>query len=192
MWFSGGQKQIKLYNRTSFMEQLEVTVRKAFAHDAEIIADLSRKTFAESFGDRNTKEDMDVFMNEQFTKAELMREVQMPSNIFLMAYLGEKLVGYVKLRNGERPPAIRQFNCLEIARLYVVGEMTGKGVGSVLMRHCIALATDMNMEAIWLSVWEKNHRAFAFYKRWGFEKIGHQLFLLGKDLQNDWVMRKML
>jgi ribosomal protein S18 acetylase RimI-like enzyme len=135
---------------------------------------------------------MEVFMNEQFTKAELVREVQMSSNIFLMAYAGKKLAGYVKLRDGEKPVELRQLNCLEVARLYVTGELTGQGVGSVLMRHTIDLAREMNKDVVWLSVWEKNLRAYAFYKRWGFEKVGHQLFLLGKDLQNDWVMRKML
>jgi ribosomal protein S18 acetylase RimI-like enzyme len=39
-----------------------------------------------------------------------------------------------------------------------------------------------------LGVWEHNPRALAFYKRWGFEIVGRQAFLLGQDLQQDFVM----
>jgi ribosomal protein S18 acetylase RimI-like enzyme len=41
-------------------------------------------------------------------------------------------------------------------------------------------------------VWEHNQRAIDFYTRWGFEKFGDIDFLLGNDLQNDWMMQRPL
>ena len=41
--------------------------------DAELIADISRQTFYDTFAEHNTKEDMDKFMSEQFTRGRLMR-----------------------------------------------------------------------------------------------------------------------
>lgn len=38
----------------------------------------------------------------------------------------------------------------------------------------------------------KNKRAFEFYLKWGFEIFSSQVFLLGNDVQKDWVMKKNL
>jgi len=45
---------------------------------------------------------------------------------------------------------------------------------------------------LWLGVWERNHRAIAFYRKVGFVQCSAQPFLLGSDLQTDWVMNRNL
>jgi ribosomal protein S18 acetylase RimI-like enzyme len=47
----------------------------------------------------------------------------------------------------------------------------------------------MGARTIWLGVWERNARAIAFYHKQGFVQAGTQRFLLGDDLQTDWVMQ---
>ena len=39
---------------------------------------------------------------------------------------------------------------------------------------------------------EKNQRAIDFYTQWGFEKFGEQEFILGDDVQTDWLMKKTI
>lgn len=160
--------------------------------DAKLIADISHKTFYDTFASQNRKEDMDKFLNEQFTKGRLMIEVGQRENLFLLAYDGDALAGYAKLRNGQKPYELQGKNALEIARLYAASPWIGKGVGKVLMQACIDIAREMSKEVVWLGVWEKNQRAIDFYQRWGFEKFGDVEFLLGDDLQNDWLMKKHL
>ena len=57
----------------------DIIIRFATENDAELVADLSRQTFLESFASQNTKENMDKFMNEQFTRQKLIDEVMKPS-----------------------------------------------------------------------------------------------------------------
>jgi ribosomal protein S18 acetylase RimI-like enzyme len=45
---------------------------------------------------------------------------------------------------------------------------------------------------LWLGVWEHNHRAKAFYERWGFVPVGTETFLLGSDEQADVLMQLVL
>lgn len=45
-----------------------IRVRIADIEDAALVADLSRKTFIESFGALNTEENMRIFLEEQFTR----------------------------------------------------------------------------------------------------------------------------
>jgi len=171
---------------------MDYRIRYASKEDAILIADLSRQTFYDTFAADNTKEDMDIFLKKQFTRGKLMLEVGKPDLTFLLAYEKDDVVGYVKLREGKAPPELKSTNALEIARLYCVKSMIGKGVGKTLMQACLDIANEKKKEVIWLGVWERNERAIAFYKSWGFEKFGECDFLLGNDLQRDWLMKKSL
>lgn len=169
-----------------------IKVRVASKTDAVLIADLSRRTFLDTFTSQNTKEDMDKFMNKQFTKKKLMAEVGAEGNIFLLAYDNENPVGYARLRENNNPPALAGMPTLEIARIYAMQQMIGKGVGKALMLKSIAIAKQKKIEVIWLGVWKKNKKAIAFYKKWGFEKFAENDFILGDDVQKDWLMKKSL
>lgn len=169
-----------------------IIIREATRSDAELIAEMSRRTFYDTFAPDNRKEDMDHFMNEVFTKEELLKEVGMEHNFFLISYVGEQPAGYVRLREFNNPPALGKTPAMEIARLYVEKKFIGKGVGAALMQHCIDISRNMNKEFAWLGVWEKNYRAISFYTKWGFEKFGETEFILGSDVQTDWLMKKKL
>jgi ribosomal protein S18 acetylase RimI-like enzyme len=54
------------------------------------------------------------------------------------------------------------------------------------------MAREKNKQLIWLGVWEHNERALAFYLKWGFERFGEHIFMLGDDTQTDWLMKKEL
>lgn len=170
----------------------DITISYATTADAALIADMSRQTFYETFASFNTKENMDMFMNEQFTREKLMQEVGAPGNIFLLAYEGNEPVGYVRMRENNNPPELEGKETIEIARIYAVTSSIGKGVGKKLMQQCLATAEEKNKELIWLGVWEHNQRAIEFYKKMGFETFGTHVFLLGDDPQTDWLMKKDL
>ena len=169
-----------------------VRLRYATKDDAALIADISQQTFYDTFAADNTAEDMAKFLNEQFTKGRLMLEVGTPENIFLLAYSNGNVAGYVKLREGKKLAALNGMASMEIARIYVVKEFIGKGVGKILMQATLDIAKEKNKNVVWLGVWERNQRAIAFYTSWGFEKFGECDFLLGDDLQHDWLMKKIL
>lgn len=169
-----------------------VSIRLATTDDAALIADLSRRTFYETFSQFNSRENMDKFMEEQFSTHQLIEEVSMPGNTFLLAYCNDEAVGYVRLRENNNPPELAGLQTLEIARIYVEQRMIGKGIGKTLMQHSIDVARKKVKQYLWLGVWEKNYPAIDFYRAWGFKKFGTHAFILGSDVQTDWLMIKKL
>jgi ribosomal protein S18 acetylase RimI-like enzyme len=170
----------------------EIRIQEATKADAALIADMSRQTFYDSFAADNTKADMDKFLNEQFTRERLMEEVGAAGNIFLLAYEGNEVVGYARIRETPNPIGRKNTPAIEIARIYAVQKSIGKGIGTALMQRCIAIAREKKSTLIWLGVWEKNYKAIAFYTKWGFERFGEHVFMLGNDAQTDWLMKKEL
>ena len=169
-----------------------LVIRYALPAEAPLIADISRLTFYETFAESNTVEDMEKFLNEQFSMDTLIKETEEPGNIFLLAYDDTEPIGYAKMRDGEKRSEFEGLCSIEIARIYAVKKSIGKGVGRELMQKCIDIAREMNRDIIWLGVWEKNERAIQFYLKWGFEKFAEHEFVLGDDVQTDWLMCKRL
>ncbi|MFC0775644.1 GNAT family N-acetyltransferase [Terrimonas alba] len=169
-----------------------ISIRFATGEDAELIADMSRQTFYDTFASQNSVEDMSKFLNEQFTREALIKEVSTKDNIFLLAYDQEEPVGYARLRENNNPPSLGSTNAIELARIYATSNSIGKGVGKALMEKCIGLAEKGKKDVIWLGVWEKNQRAIDFYTKWGFEKFADHDFVLGNDVQKDWLMKKKI
>lgn len=169
-----------------------INLRLATAEDASMIAELSRRTFYDTFAAQNTPENMEKFMTEQFTQEALMKEVGDPSNIFIIAEAGNEVAGYARLRESEPPPSLDELPSIEIARIYALQTMIGRGVGNALMKRCIEIAYELGKRIVWLGVWEENSRAIQFYIKWGFEKFGEHNFVLGNDVQRDWLMKKVL
>jgi ribosomal protein S18 acetylase RimI-like enzyme len=170
----------------------DIVIRVATEADAELIADLSRQTFYDTFAGHNTKDDMDKFMHEQFTREKLIEEVKQPWHIFFLASIEDEPVGYVKLRDGLVPAGLINQSCLEIARIYSIQKTIGKGVGKKLMQTCHDTARQKGKKILWLGVWKENQRAIDFYTNWGFEIFSEQKFVLGDDVQTDWLMKKNL
>ena len=174
---------------------MEPTIQISVAgkRDAATIADLSRRTFYDTFAPHNTPENMDLFLNTQFTRKQLMEQVGAPGNTFLLARLGNEPVGYARLFEGtELPREITGTKTIEVARIYAEQHVIGNRVGKTLMEASIDLARQKGIQWIWLGVWEHNHRAIAFYEKMGFTIFDRHIFLLGQDVQYDWWMKRRI
>lgn len=169
----------------------KMVIRHATLEDASLIADISRRTFYDTYAEHNTKSNMEKFMNEQFTHENLQSEVTEPGNTFLLAFYDSELAGYARLRETETE-IFKNKNAIEIARIYATKNFIGKGIGKELIQKCIEVAKEKHSEIIWLCVWEKNERAIDFYIKCGFAKCGKQNFILGDDVQQDWLMKRNL
>ncbi len=132
---------------------------------------------------------MDKFLAEQFSRELLMQQVGVPGNHFIIAYKAEHPVGYVFLSEGSNE-ALGNADAIEICRLYVRTAYIGKGIGKQLMNASITFAQSLKKDCIWLGVWEHNQRAINFYLSFGFTKFGEHDFILGDDVQRDWVMNR--
>lgn len=165
-----------------------ITIRLATPADNGLLAELGERTFANTFGPDNTPEDMAAYLAASFTPQRLSQKLANPNTFFLIAEMDSGVVGYAELELGPPPVAIQSQRPIQIDRIYADIPWIGKGVGSALMQACLQLARAQNCDAVWLSVWERNPHAVAFYRRWGFEVAGDLTFKLGSDLQHDFLM----
>lgn len=167
-----------------------ITIRRAAPADAARLAAFASGAFVDTFGADNTPEDMTAYLAESFGEAVQRSELEDPEVTVLLAESDKELVGYAMLRDGAVATPVDSTRAIEIARLYAGKPWIGAGIGALLMRSCLTEARSRDKDTIWLGVWERNARAIAFYRRWGFADVGSQSFQLGGDLQSDRVMAR--
>ncbi len=168
----------------------EVTVLLVTEKNLHTLREVAIQSFRDLLEKSNTEEDMKLYIDKNLTYEQLEKEFHEKGTVFFLLYDGDKAMAYLKLRVGYEPEELVGTNSLEIERLYCIQQYVGKQVGKVLMQTALDYAKDHNYEIIWLGVWEHNPRAYAFYQKWGFEKFGSHVFMLGTDAQTDWMMKR--
>lgn len=171
-----------------------LTIRYGAIEDAEMLTELSWKTFWDAFHDnpKNAPDDLADYMNSAFNVEQIETELADQNAVFLIAEIENEAVGYAKLLLDTREPDITGEKPIELNRLYSKQEFLGKGVGKSLMEKCLEEAEKHDCDIMWLGVWEFNPRAQAFYRKHGFYEVGKHIFQLGSDAQIDILMQKIL
>jgi len=169
---------------------MNITIRLAKKEDAELLSRLSIDTFRESYAEMNDAGDMELYINEHLRPQDIQSEIDNARNTLLLAMLDEVLVGYVKLSTQTQPAQFKDTSSLQIERIYVLKEYQEQKIGATLMSYCIGYAIKKGFDILWLAVWVHNEKAITFYKRWGFEVFGEQVFQLGNDVQDDLLMKR--
>jgi ribosomal protein S18 acetylase RimI-like enzyme len=165
-------------------------IRRADRGDAKRLSAVAEATFRATFSSHNTREDIDLHCRNTYSEEIQASEIADPDRVTLIGEQDDRLVGYAQLRWRKPPTCVIAETPGEIQRLYVVRNAQGKGVAHDLMNACIDELTRRRSDVAWLGVWEKNPRAIAFYRKFGFVEVGEHVFLLGSDRQRDIVMTR--
>jgi ribosomal protein S18 acetylase RimI-like enzyme len=169
---------------------MTVHYRTAVAGEAEPLMALFHRCFGDTFGHMYDPEDLATFFDGHTVE---LWTSQLESGDFAIriAEDGDQLAGFIKL-GPLRLPAEPAGQAIELRQLYVRREWHGSGVANELMRWGIAEARQHGAGELYLSVFTRNHRARAFYARYGFEVIGPYTFMVGKHADEDVIMRLAL
>jgi diamine N-acetyltransferase len=168
------------------------TMRRAVAADAAALAAFAERTFRDSFAECNTAANMNEHCARHFGPDLQAQEILDTARVTLLAEDAGRLAGFAQLRL-ERPTDC--VNCerpVELQRIYVASEWHGRGVAQEIMRETLAVAAGAHCDALWLGVWEHNHKAIAFYRKQGFRTVGEHEFMLGQEVQRDLVLFKQV
>ncbi len=169
-----------------------LTIRVATAADASALASFASQCFDDTFARDNDPRDMTAYMDTAFGENVQRAEITEPHQLVLLAEREGALVGYAMLRDGPGPDVVGDRDSIELARLYVMKDAIGGGVGAALMQRCLDEAMSRGRRTMWLGVWEHNQRALAFYRRWQFTDVGSHVFVLGRDRQIDRLMSRLV
>ncbi|MEQ1811425.1 MAG: GNAT family N-acetyltransferase [Terricaulis sp.] len=165
----------------------EISYRDASAADAEALAAFAEATFTDTFGHLYPPEDLAAFVEAKYRAPVIGEEIADPATRYVLALRDGAIVGYCKM--GDVDMDVDATAALELHRLYVDTSTKGTGVARTLMDDALAWARSKGAKVMFLSVWENNARAQAFYKRYGFEHVKEHKFMVGRVADRDFIWR---
>lgn len=167
-----------------------LTIRKATSADAEVLSELALRIFLDTFGPQNNPEDIELHAERSYSREIQLGEINDPSLTYLIAEIDGNPAGFAMIGQ-PRSESCSKFEApIELFRFYVDKEWHGKGIAQPMMKECENVARSLGGKTICLSVWLENPRAIRFYEKIGFRKEGTQPYVLGTDVQTDWVMAR--
>ena len=156
------------------------------------LRNISIQTFTETYADKNTEEDLALYIKNSFALDKLNAEVGNKGSSFFLAVEKDIAIGYLKINRGDAQTDLQDTDSLEIERIYVAQSHQSQGIGRLLYKKAIQVAKDLSLSYIWLGVWEHNPKAIQFYESNGFVAFDKHVFILGDDEQTDILMKVLL
>ncbi len=166
-----------------------IQIRKAIPSDAADLLHMARTAFLQTFAAGNKPENVSAYLAEAFTLEQLSKEMENSDSVFFVAEKEEEIIAFSKVNFASAQTDIHDDESLEIARLYVLEEHLGSGLGKRLLEIALDFAKQNGKKYLWLGVWEHNARAIRFYEKNGLRKFGSHPFPFGDEVQTDYLMR---
>lgn len=136
------------------------------------------------------------YIEKSFSLTALQSELRQINSLFYLVYYNQQPVGFLKL-NIDAPLIINEItleeNALELQRIYLVQEVTGKGIGKVLISFIENVALANHKKCVWLKVMDSSSAAISFYKKTGFEICGIYILpftQMKEEYRGMFIMRK--
>ena len=169
---------------------MDISIRQCLINELDTLQKIGYETFTETYSQINSPETLHSYLQKAFSTEKLLEELGNPCCRFYFMYLGDELVGYLKVNDAPAQTVINDPESVEIERIYIRKRYRAKGLGKILIDYTLQQAR--KKDYVWLGVWEKNVQAIAFYKKMGFIETGRHSFQMGDELQSDLVMKKVV
>ena len=151
-------------------------IQRADFTEISLIMDLGVQTWKETFTglEHYTEELVEDYVMEAFAEKKIEEEMSDANNRFYLISEDCHLppVGYLKLKEGDKPACVSERTIIGLERLYFVKDAHRKGLGSQAFEFALREARALGYGELWLSVWEHNHPALNFYKKMGCQQAG--------------------
>ena len=165
-----------------------VRVRVADSGDAAELADVAAATFPLACPPSARAEDVAAAIVANLSEERFAGYLRDPDRRVLAARDGGRIVGYAMLIRDDSGPS----TVVELSKIYLSPAHHRTGAASALMEAGLAWAAGAGAQSVWLGVNQANERAQRFYGKHGFEITGTRTFALGRSMQDDYVMTRVM
>lgn len=167
-------------------------IEKVSIQNANSVFAIAKETFAETFLQHNTLENLNLYFEQNLTIDTIKKQLLNKNSNFYLAKINENVVGYLKLNFAEAQTELQDIEAVEIERIYVLNSYHGQKIGQQLMDKAIHIAQQENKSYLWLGVWENNEKGIHFYIKNGFKIFDKHIFMIGNDAQTDFLMKLII
>jgi ribosomal protein S18 acetylase RimI-like enzyme len=165
-------------------------LRQAGCDDLQLIESLGRETYRQHFADIWSEAGLVTYLESHFSKTALTAQLKTPYLRYYIPYVNDVEVGIFKVKIGSQIPVAPFDRGLELEKVYLLQQFTGKGIGREIIHESEEIASREGQRFLWLDVLKSNTRAMKLYESVGFTTVGEIVFSTDIQKIDMWIMRK--
>lgn len=169
----------------------QVSYRQPRRDELSRLGDLGAELFTDTFGHLYAAHDLAAFLQRVFSLESMTADFE-SGRQFWIAEQDGNWIGYCKMGPLSLPVETHGRRALELKQMYVRRDYHGQGVAKELMLKFLQWGVSHAAEDLYISCWSENHRALAFYRRFGFEVIGAYTFWVGSHGDDERILKHQL
>jgi ribosomal protein S18 acetylase RimI-like enzyme len=154
-----------------------ITIKAASSADIPTIQAIANITWPITFAPLMSEKKLVYMMEMMYSTKALTHQMEEENHDYLLAYNGEKPVGYCSYELDYRGDAQ-----LMMHKLYLLPSAQGMGLGRSFIAHLNAIATKHKQHSLRLQVLPANKEAMSIYERLNFKKVGEEPKILNDEM----------
>ena len=167
-------------------------LRPGVPEDALAISALAIQVFLDTYALDGVRPDLAREALREYAVEAFDARLREPGRRFVLALRDTGVVGFAEVTIDEQAAPAGEVRGAELVRLYVQPRFQAAGLGRRLIAAAEAVAHEAGRSALWLTAWEGNERARAFYARLGYDDIGETVYRFeGQDYPNRVIARRL-
>jgi GNAT superfamily N-acetyltransferase len=132
-------------------------------------------------------EQIDYMLAKMYSLETLREEIRQRAIRYERLLVGEEFAGFASHGPTDQPKLFK------LHKIYLHPDWHGRGLGSLLLRHCEREASKLGADRLMLTVNKRNSKAVAVYQRNGFTITDSVVVSIGGGfVMDDYVMAKEL
>lgn len=163
-----------------------ITISEATIDDFETIRRIAHITWPVTYGEILSKAQLDYMLEKMYSDVALKDGLN-KGHCFLVVKKDSVCYGFASYEHH-----YLNEKCSRLHKIYLLPESQGKGLGKMLVERIVVLAKENNSDTLSLNV-NRFNKAFAFYKKMGFEVVAEEDLNIGEGyLMEDYKMEKRI
>ena len=173
------------------MGNASFTIESAGTADLDSLLAIAQETYIVYFGHLWSMQGIAGHLACEFEPKRIYDELSGDQTKYFLAKVDQDVVGYMKVGIDSPVPGATNRG-LELEKIYLKPNATGRGIGRQLLYLAISVAKSRLQPLVWLDVLTSNARAKSFYEFHGFSTIGRGEFDTDMHQIGRWIMVKPL
>lgn len=175
----------------------DYSIRRANRSDINALISFGKNEFTRTFGHLYPPSELDSYLDDDYTVEKYLNWISDSSFLLLLSDNKDGvLVGYVlcgpcklPLENCGHDRNYAQ-SCGEVKRLYMHPSTFGSGLADKLLTMSLEWLQEVGFgDRVYLGVYSENPRAYRFYCKHGFAKVGEYGFQVGQCVDREFICK---
>ncbi|MFP2996011.1 GNAT family N-acetyltransferase [Spongiivirga sp. MCCC 1A20706] len=144
-----------------------ISFKQLTNNDIDILVPIAQKAYLQAYTSVWEQNKPEYYIQKAFTRNVFATDLKNENLAYYLIYVAKVLVGFYKLELNSKIGSYKTAEAIQLEKIYILNEFSGKGIGHASLNHIMKLASELRKKVLWVDVMHTSP-AKRFYEKMGF------------------------